>query len=84
MLGNILMNLISVRTHTHTRTYTYVVMELCINVTPAVLTKTHQESIFTNKVIREAYTLLVYLWYILGVLNLADAATLLAILVRES
>lgn len=57
-------------------------MELCINVTPAMLTKTHQESIFTNKVIREAQTLLVYLWCILWELltRLADASMLLAIL----
>lgn len=44
-------------------------MELCINVSPAILTKTHQESIFTNKVIKEAQTLLVYLWYTLGVVS---------------
>lgn len=66
MLGNILVNPRLHAAHAHTHR---VVMELCINVTPAVLTKTHRESIFTNKVIREAQAALVYLWYILGVVN---------------
>jgi len=44
-------------------------MELGINVTPAVFTKTHQESIFTNQVISEAESLPLYLWYILVVVD---------------